>query len=362
MSGHREQMLEFLGRRAGTSRPAEPVPFGRLLERPEKIIVVPSRGAKGFAFAFPSLALLRARFPQVALHVLADEFSHEVFETTGVANAAHVLDSATSWRQLPGVVAKGKTIAAEQFDFALWLDDEVDSERRVAVQLAARNARVGRTPAAGDDFFNCQFQVQSSDVYPPLAQLALTQRVVRAQGTVPRWTIGKRDAEHARQLIHFWKPRREDYLFVVDPGRSLSGATATARKLLMIVELLKKTYPCRILITSEPACTEAVELLRKEAARWDPIQVPHEGLARTSALLSQADLFIGANTTLFHFAWILGVPALGLFGRMDDERHVPPPGGASVVVRSTEGLEAKEFLERVDRLLIGFPGDHTRRS
>jgi ADP-heptose:LPS heptosyltransferase len=344
----------MIERRSAPASAREPVPFVRLLEEPKKILVIPSRGAKGFPFAIPSLSLLRERFPNTSLHVLADADSAEIFRRDSHADVVHVLDAAGSLLQIRNLVAAGKMLAKEEFDITLWLDDEIDAERRLAVLLASGKARIGRGDA--DGLFNCEFRYAGEERYAALEQLALTRRVVRnGAHASPLWRVDDKLRERARQLAHFWKPRREDYLFVVDPGSGLAGARPSAETLRGIVELLKKTYPCKVLIASEPAYAEAVRLLARETARWEPLLIPQTSLAETGALLGHADLVVSGNTALFHFAWVLGVPSLGLFGRLDPERHVPPSGGRSVVIRSTEGLEPAGFLERVNILLTKFP-------
>jgi ADP-heptose:LPS heptosyltransferase len=359
VSGGRAKILEMIERRSGRGAAHAPVRFGAVLDEPKKILVVPSRGAKGFPFAIPSLALLRERFPHAALHVLADSESCDVFRSDAHVDAVHTLPPGGSLLGIRGVVVFGKALAREEFDITLWLDDEVDPERRLAVLLASGKARIGRGDS--DEFFNCRFRFAEAHEYPPLAQMALTRRVVRSEGTdEARWHLDEKRHERARQTAHFWKPRREDYLFAVDPGRGVAGSGPSTDSLRAIVELLRKTYPCKVLIASEPASAAAVRELAEGTARWDPILIPQTSLADTGALLSQADLLVSGNTALFHFAWVLGVPALGLFGRVDSERYVPPPGGPAVVIRSREGLEPQGFLERVNILLTSFPRERPR--
>jgi ADP-heptose:LPS heptosyltransferase len=356
MSVRREAVVDFLGRRAGAGQSQPAVSFGRVLQSPQKILVVPTLGAKGFPFALPSIALLRERFPGVRIHVLADPESLPLFRGHPGIDAVHVFEPSTSWKGVRQPVAAGQELARENFDLALWLDSEVDPERRVMVSLAAQTARVGRSSTAeADDFFNCVFRFTGEDLYPPLAQLALTRRVTRTESSAPaRWVVEKRLAERARQLIHFWKPRKEDYLFVIDPGRAVSGGLPASRKLSLIVEVLKKTYPCRILVASEPECAEAVKALSREIARLDPLEIPLGKFEEAIAVLAQADLLVSPNSTLFHCAWVLGTPTIGLFGQHDKGEFEPPPGGPTVVVRSTEGLEEADFLKKVDRLLTTF--------
>jgi ADP-heptose:LPS heptosyltransferase len=360
MNVRRETVVDFLGRRAGSAQSQPAVSFGRVLQSPQKILVVPTLGAKGFPFALPSIALLRERFPGVRIHVLADHESLSLFRGHPGIDAVHVFEPSTSWKGVRQPVSAGQELARENFDLALWLDSEVDAERRVMVSLAAQTARVGRCPDGGIDpdaegFFNCLFRFTGEELYPPLAQLALTRRVTRTESSAPaRWVVEKRLAERARQLIHFWKPRKEDYLFVVDPGRAVSGGLPASKKLSMIVEVLKKTYPCRILVASEPECAEAVQTLSREIARWEPLEIPLGKFEEAIAVLAQADLLVSPNSTLFHCAWVLGTPTIGLFGQNDKAEFEPPPGGPTVVVRSTEGLEEADFLKKVDRLLTTF--------
>ncbi len=353
MIGSRGRLLEMIERRSVRAATREPIPFVSILKEPKKILVVPSRGAKGFPFAIPSLSLLRERFHRTSLHVLADADSADIFRRDPNVDVVHVLGGGGSLFRIRDLVASGKTLAREDFDIALWLDDEVDPERRLAVLMASGKARIGRCEDKG--LFNCEFRYDGADGYAPLAQLALTRRVVRtATAGSPRWRPDEKLRERARQLAHYWKPGRKDYLFVVDPGSGLAGGRPGIDALRSLVELLKNTYPCKVLIASEPGCADSVRELARETARWEPILIPQTTLAETGALLSHADLVVSGNTSLFHFAWVLGVPSLGLFGKLDPDRHVPP-GGPSVVIRSTEGLEPAGFLERVDILLTKFP-------
>lgn len=359
MIGSRERILELLERRTSRSAAREPVRFGSILEEPRKILVVPSRGAKGFAFGIPSIVLLRERFPEARIHVLADSGSAEIFRRDPHVDAVHVMGESGSLLGVRGVMAFGRALAREEFDMALWLDDEVDAERRLAVQLSGGKVRIGR--AEGDELFNCHFRYRGADGYPTLAQLALARRVARDAGTPePRWRLDPKLRERARQLAHFWKPRREDYLVVVDPAAGIGGRGPGVETLARIVELLRKNYPCKVLVASEPAAAEAVRALSRESARWEPLLMPQPSLVETGAILSQADLLVSGNTALFHFAWVLGVPAIGLFGSHDDTRHVPPAGGSAVVIRSSEGLESQGFLERVNILLTKFPREFSR--
>ncbi len=353
MSDSRTRIIEMLERRAGNAKAEAPVAFGRVLQDPGKILVVPSRGVQGFAFAFPSLALLRERFPRVAIHVLADEASASVYRDNPLVDGVHVFGGSASILGLRGLLSSGKALAREEFDIALWLDEEVDNERRVAVLMAGGKARVGHGEGSG--LFNCQFRYQGDEAYVPLVQLALTRRLARESGRgAARWRIDDKHMERARQLVHFWKPRRQDYLFVVDPGSGVAGVGPAPDRLAHVVELLKKTYPSKVLLLSDPGGADAVRRLAEATTRWEPAEIPQKSFAETTALLAHANLLVSGNTALFHFAWALGVPALGFFGRLDDDRYVPPAGGTATVIRSTEGIDPKAFLERVDRLLIGF--------
>lgn len=353
MSGNRERILEMIERRAGRVKTGEAVPFGRILHEPRKILVIPARGVKGLAFAIPSLDALRQRFPNAAIHILAGEEAAAVYGDNPLVDAVHVLGGSVSLLGMRALVASGKALAREEFDIALWLDEEVDTERRVAVLMAGGKARIGRAGATG--LFNCEFRYEGEEGYAPLAQLALTRRLVRdAHRVPPRWRIDEKHVERARQLVHFWKPRRQDYLFAVDPGSGIGGAGPSVERLTLIIELLKKTYPCKVVLLADPAGADAVRQLATAASRWEPVEIPQKSFTETVALLMHANLLVSGNTALFHFAWALGVPALGLFGRLDEERYVPPAGGTASVVRSTEGIDPQAFLERVDRLLIGF--------
>lgn len=358
MISTRGRVLQFLERRAG-ARVA--VSFAPLLESPRKILIIPARGGWGFPFAVPSILLLRQRFPHAAIHVLADARGAELYRAHPIVQAVHVLEESNSWRGFGSLIAAGKGLASEEFDVALWLDEEIDPERRLVVLLASCQARVGRT--GGEGLFNCEYRFEAGECYPPLSQLALARRVVRAPDDErPRWSVEGKSEDKARQLVRFWKPKRGEYLFVIDPGAGISGASPSTKKLALIIENLRKTYPCQILVASEPSCDDAVGPLLEETRRWNPIRIPPENLRETVPILAQADLLVAGNTTLFHLAWVLGIPAVGLFGKLDLPRYEPPPAGAAVVVRSSEGLEARAFLEKVDRLLIGFPSDLVPRT
>jgi ADP-heptose:LPS heptosyltransferase len=361
MSGNRERILEMIERHAGSAKSAAPVAFGRVLHEPGKILVVPSLGVQGFAFAFPSIALLRQRFPRAALHVLADEAAASVYRDNPLVDGVHVAGGSVSLLGFRGLLASGRALAREDLDITLWLDREVDNERRLVVLMAGGKARVGHGDGSG--LFNCEFRYTGEEAYVPLVQLALTRRLVRESGGAPpRWRIDEKTMERARQLVHFWKPRRQDYLFVVDPGRGVAGVGPTPDRLALIVELLKKTYPCKILLLSDPGDADAVRQLAEVTKRWEPAEIPQKSFAETTALLAHANLLVSGNTALFHFAWALGVPALGFFGRGDEDCYVPPAGGTATVIRSTEGIDPKAFLERVDRLLIGFSREVTARD
>jgi ADP-heptose:LPS heptosyltransferase len=358
VTGNRERILEMIERQAGRLRTDESVPFSRVLREPRKILVVPSRGVSGLAFAIPSLAALRERYAGVLIHVLADEASAAAYGDNPLVDAVHVLSGTATLLGFRALVASGKALAREQFDIVLWLDEELDNDRRIAVLVAGGKARVGRAGESG--LFNLEFRYEGDEAYAPLAQLALTRRLVRGSaGGATRWQMDERHMERARQLVHFWKPRRQDYLFVVDPGSGVTGSGPSVERLVHVVELIKKTYPCKVLLLSDPTGAEAVRRLAQATTRWDPVEIPQKSFTETVALLAHANLLVSGNTALFHFAWALGIPALGLFGRLDEERHVPPHGGAASVVRSSEGIDPTTFLERVDRLLIGFSRDAT---
>jgi ADP-heptose:LPS heptosyltransferase len=160
------------------------------------------------------------------------------------------------------------------------------------------------------------------------------------------------DVRFARQLVHFRKPRKDQILIGVDPGKGKCGTRVTAGTLSYLLGVIQQQYRSKLVVLATPD-EDLVATQFEQASRGERIELPRHNVKDTVGLLTQCDLFLAGNTNLFHFAAAFGVPTIGLFTDRDERRWIPPdkPHLAIVHGRRGEKQSTEQFLALVERLL-----------
>jgi ADP-heptose:LPS heptosyltransferase len=170
----------------------------------------------------------------------------------------------------------------------------------------------------------------------------------------PRWPLPMDKVRQMAQQVHFHKPNPDQMLIGVDPGVSKAGHAFALENIQFLVRQLASQLVCKILPLGDP---DQEERLQKFETRLSevPVGLERETLLEMILLLSHCDLFVGGNTDFFHFAVSLGVPAVGLFSKVDGPEWEPTDRPAARVIRVTKGekVDIETLMEAVEAVTGG---------
>jgi ADP-heptose:LPS heptosyltransferase len=136
------------------------------------------------------------------------------------------------------------------------------------------------------------------------------------------WELPGKEIEIAREIIKFRKPDPNEILVGVDLGMTKAAGPPPFDTMVRLARSFSALRPCRIALLSDPEPgIKDDEIARFGDYEW--LDIPRKSFRDTLGILSQCDLFITANTTLFHFSVAMGVPTFALFSDKDDLRWIP---------------------------------------
>jgi len=266
------------------------------------------------------LAAIRRTYPGASIDFLVPEQFAPLIIPTGLARQVMVYEPKQLGGWKPAYRNLQRTLAGRGYDVSFVLS-QVPAPSLEALGLASGAAlRLGPSHPDAWPAVNLELRPRDDAGYAG-DRLHLLAPFLGLQTANLRtnWPLPMDKLRQAAQLVHFNKPRPEELLVGIDPGPDKSGRALGKENLLFLTEQLRSQFSCRVLPLSGPDG----EVRRREFEALLPSPVPpafnRDTLLETILLLCQCNLFLAANTDLFHVAVAEGVPTIGLFGE-----HVAP--------------------------------------
>ncbi len=288
-------------------------------------------------FHAPLLSAIRRSWPGASLDFLVPEAFAPVVIPSGLARQVMVYGDKQLGGWKPAHRNLQRTLAGAGYDVSIVVSLEPNSVLEGLGEASGAVMRLGPSHPGAWPAVNLELRTSGEHAYlgdrarqlaPFLGLEGLPHRTA--------WPLPGDKVRQAAQLVHFNKPRPEEWLVGVDPGADKSGRALSTKNLEFLVSQLKSQATCRILPLSMPGNED--RLAQFEAGLTSPVPpaFKRDTLLETVLLLGQCDLFLAGNTDLFHFAVAQRVPTVGLFGS-----HVPdhwrPSGSRAAILDVAKG-------------------------
>jgi len=302
-----------------------------------RILCIDAGDLSDVLFHMPLLTAIKRRHPKVVMDFLVPENHETLMVATGLAKQCIIYKEGqlNPWR--PAFSSLLRKLGGGDYDVALVMSYEARPRLELAALASGANLRYG--PSHADAWPAINFELRAGDGTNGYRADRLLRTApflgFRADELVPRWPLPMDKIRQMAQQIHFHKPNPDQMLIGFDPGVSKAGHGFGLENLQFLVRQVSSEFACKILPLSRMEESRRLESFEMRISDV-PVGLKRETLMDMILLLSQCDLFIGANTDFFHFAVALGVPAVGLFGQADGPEWVPVGRPKAQVIRVTK--------------------------
>ncbi|MFO7914261.1 MAG: glycosyltransferase family 9 protein [Candidatus Krumholzibacteriales bacterium] len=317
-----------------------------------KILFIGSDDILELLFIYPVVEYFRKNYPDIKKTILVDRSLAEA--------AAKLLpvESVITYRAdqmrlyKKGFIKLLKALKKEYFETCILLGREASMHNYILAFLSGAVTRIGFGATLSFPYINCEIVLSGGERYIGKRYSGIINSIGLKGGSgFERLSLKEKDLHRAEQLIHFRKPRADVMTIGVDPGHGREKRYVIPEILAFLVNNLAARMKSKVLILTEPWEARLVREFSSEI-KCDRFDLEPENSYQAINLLACCDLFISANTTLFHFASALGVPTIGLFTEGESVRWVPDRNNVRIFRgRKGEKLSLKEFFGIVEDVL-----------
>lgn len=336
---------------AGSGRP-----FRLPLVGPEggRVLFLQDGELTDLLFAAPLLAALHQTYPACRVSVLVRADASELIRHNPHVHDMLVYDETRMRLTSPGYFKLARSLRKRGFDMVIHMGEAPHPAYQLLGYLSGAPVRVGPEGEKSYPYVNCELRWNAERSGYEGRRLSEVAGLMGVH--IPTdWRsalLTDQDVRFAHQLVHFRKPRRDQILIGVDPGRGKCGTRVTDRTLAYLVSAVYQQYRSKVIVLATPDEDESATRF-EQTVQCERLELPRHNVKDVVALLTQSDLFIAGNTNLFHFAVALGVPTIGLFTERDERRWIPPDQSHVSIVQGRRGEKQStaDFMGRVEALL-----------
>ena len=291
-------------------------------------------------FVFPTLAALRAKYPQAHITLISYRLVLPLAQAWGLAD--EVFDCGEErWKALSapvGIYLDDVRDVIQRADCVIYWD--IDTRGIVTLNV--------REVGVKDVFVAPETPVEIGDMHiadfmPKAVGLqALGIENVLAEYEPPRWN-------GSNGFCLFQPP------IAVHPGSTDAKRRWPARSFAEVINaLLRRKYP--VLLLAGPSEADTLKVIRQHIEpRLQPgmfTVLENASLLKVAAHLQQSRFFLGNDSGIGHLAGLLGVPMLGLFGPTDPVHKRPAgPYVETIQEMPLERLHSTKVLAHILRRL-----------
>lgn len=322
-----------LARRVHSSISARPI-----LPKPHKVLIVKLSEMGSSVLAYPALAELKNRCPDVQLHFLVFAKNVDILEALKLAPIAHfvTVDCRSPWTLLRSGLKALRRLLRERFDTVIDMDFFSRMTALISF-IVCRGNRVGFYQYNDKGLYRGELLTHrvlySPHVHTSLAFMALVRSLLEETGDEPyyRGHIG-----HHELMLPPYQPEPQD-VKSVRQKLSLAGVDPDHSTVVLINPNSSEIFPlrkwplqyyaqlCSALLEKIPQCSLMITGLASERADAEFIQAKVQSPRCTDftgkvsfgellALYSLASLMITNDSGPAHFASLLPLPTVVLFG------------------------------------------------
>lgn len=331
-------------------------PFRLPLVGPEggRVLFVQDGELTDLLYAAPLVAALQRTYPRCRISVLVREDASELIRHHPHVHDMLIHNPARMSLTSPSYLKLARSLRRRGYDMVIHMGDEPSPAYQLLGYLCGAPVRVGPETERGYPYINCELRWSSERSGYEGKRLSEVAGLMGVQlpGDWRSTLLTDQDVRFARQLVHFRKPRKDQILVGVDPGRGKCATRVTTSTLTYLLGAIQQQYRSKLVVLATPD-EDMVATQFEQEVKGERIELPRHNVKDTIALLTQCDVFIAGNTNLFHFAAAFGVPTIGLFTERDDKRWIPPDQLHVGIVHGRRGEKQStaQFLALVERLL-----------
>jgi len=331
-------------------------PFHLPLVGPEggRVLFVQNGDLTDLLFAAPLITGLQRTYPSCRISVLVREDASELIRHHPHVHDMLVYHPSRMRLTSPAYFRLARQLRKRAFDMVIHMGESPPPAYQLLGYLCGAPVRVGPEGDRSYPYVNCELRWSSERSGYEGRRLGEVAGLMGVQ-LPDDWRaalLTDQDVRFARQLVHFRKPRRDQILIGVDPGKGKCNTRVTDRTLNYLVGMIYQQYRSKVIVLATPEEDEAATRF-EQSLKCERLELPRHNVKDVVGLLTQCDLFLSGNTDLFHFAVALGVPTIGLFTDRDDMRWTPPaqPHLGLIHGKRGEKQSTADFLARVEQLL-----------
>jgi heptosyltransferase-2 len=319
-----------------------------------RVLFLQSGDLTDLLFAAPLLAGLQRTYPRCRVGVLVREDTSEL-----IRHHPHVHDMLLYQQRHmrlahPAFFRLVRALRQRAYDMVIHMGESPPPVHEVLGYLSGAPVRLGPARERSHPYVNCELRWDPEKSGYEGRRLAEVAGLLGVQLPADRRSavLTEQDLRFARQLVHFRKPRRDQLLIGVDPGKGKANTRVLARTLAYLLHAVYQRYRAKIIVLATPDEDEVAQRFEGDL-QCERLELPRHNVKDVVALLTQCDLFLAGNTNLLHFAVAFGVPTIGLFTDRDESRWTPPEAPHFAVLRGQRGarLPLEAFLGHVEHLL-----------
>jgi len=324
-----------------------------------RILVVKFSGLRGALATTAAFRSLKERHPAAAVTFVTSPGGEAGLAGCPVVNEIISLDAHASgweaWAFLNG-------LRRQRFEVAVALGGDSLSRRLVAWSGAGKRACAGRPPFGLYPWFHQVVTGSVVDPHEASRDHAVLSAVLGLGQEVPGlWYAASRMEEHGLLV----EPRR---YAVLHPGASRAEQVFEIDKWAKVSrELVASRQVDRIVVSAGTSSTERI-MAEALCGLIGPFAQPTRGglgVPQLAKLISEARLFLGADSPILQLAAAVNTPVVGVFGPSDYIR-ARPWGVLHRIVRvdttAYEGELAEDYRRRMDRALARITADQVIRA
>jgi len=331
-------------------------PFRLPLVGPEggRVLFMQSGEITDLLFAAPLITGLHRTYPRCRISVLVREDASELIRHHPHVHDMHLFQPGRMSLTSPSYFKLARKLRKLGYDMVIHMGEAPESAYELLGYLCGAPVRVGPARDRSYPYVNCELRWSPERSGYEGARLGQVGGLMGVH-LPDDWraaVLTEQDLRFARQLVHFRKPRKDQILIGVDPGRGKSQTRVTDRTLAYLVGAVYQQYRSKVMVLATPDEDETATRF-EGALKCERIELPRHNIKDVVALLSQCDLFLSGNTNLFHFAVAFGVPTVGLFTEHDARRWIPPAQPRLALIQGRRGtkLSLADFMANVETLL-----------
>lgn len=287
---------------------------------PKKILGIGIRQIGDLLMATPSLRLLHQRHPAAQIDFIVDSKAGRVMEGNPDVSRLLILPEDSDWS---GMAAFYLKLRRERYD---WVVDFMGGPRSAMLTRATgAPVRVGRTHKGKRWAYTHTIAEPPPQPYSALIKLSLLAAIgVDTHGASIRPVMGvsAQDREWAAKALPFL----EAPVIAVAPASKAAHKTWPADSFARAMEQVAAQRDVRFVFLFGPGEEGAAKAVREAAGCGERIlpDPPRSTLAQTAALMERCALYLGNDSGLRHMAVAVGLPTIGIFGRINPVDWTPP--------------------------------------